>query len=130
MRDPAFRKIVQLKSYRCEVEVRCWPRAPPPTHSPIDPTAHALQNHVTGETRTQVWTNTNRLLATRGRGFRVDGIKTGITPTAKGCLVTSSISPAGDQRVITVTLGSPNKQMRFIDNQRVAGVAWSRIDGE
>lgn len=77
-----------------------------------------------------MWTNTNRLLSARGKGFRVDGIKTGITPAAKGCLVTSSVSASGHQRVVAVTLGSPNKQMRFIDNQRVATLAWSKVEDD
>lgn len=91
------------------------------------------------------WLSTNRLLGNRlvassaaasaspaspPLELQIDGVKTGITPGAMACLALHAATAAagagavggvggGGLRVISVTLGSPNATMRFIDNQRV-----------
>ena len=68
---------------------------------------------------------------TPGPIYVVDGLKTGITLRAGGCLATSSSCVEDDdlfgRRLIVVTLGSYSKMMRFVDNQRVIDWAWHKV---
>eukprot|EP00753_Platysulcus_tardus_P006223 PLAT14035.1.p1 GENE.PLAT14035.1~~PLAT14035.1.p1 ORF type:complete len:857 (+),score=463.87 PLAT14035.1:251-2821(+) len=71
------------------------------------------------------WVNTNRLLTLRHREYYVDGVKTGITPAAGGCLATAVHAHDGSRSLIVVTLASASKTLRFMDNQKVIEWAWA-----
>ena len=65
--------------------------------------------------------NTNALLGASADdriSWTCDGLKTGWTRRAGGCL-TTHVTCAGGQELIVVTLGSRNKMRRFVDNKAV-----------
>lgn len=76
-----------------------------------------------GSTRTAVWENTNELLGTEG----FDGVKTGQTTSAGGCLVASC--RRGDRHLISAVLGCGNGKARFTDTQALLEWAWQRCEG-
>jgi len=86
------------------------------------------------------WSNTNDLLrAGTVRQLVVDGVKTGITPAAAGCLVTHAVGKTASELVVqpaaagapplldeffVVNLGSASKASRFTDNRLL--LEWAR----
>src|SRR5262249_32307176 len=73
-----------------------------------------------GRRRNVVWNNTNRLLETEG----YDGIKTGTTTAAGGCLVASGMR--GDDRLIVVILGAGTADARYVDARNLFRWGWLR----
>jgi D-alanyl-D-alanine carboxypeptidase (penicillin-binding protein 5/6) len=71
-----------------------------------------------GETRTVLWKNTNRLLATSG----FLGVKTGTTDAAGACLVSSQ--QRDGRQLIVVVLGSANNDARYVDTRNLYRWAW------
>jgi D-alanyl-D-alanine carboxypeptidase (penicillin-binding protein 5/6) len=71
-----------------------------------------------GDKRTVVWENTNHLLAIEG----FDGVKTGTTTAAGGCLVASG--QRGADWFIVVVLGSANGEARYTDARNLFRWAW------
>lgn len=71
--------------------------------------------------RNVVWRNTNRLLPTEG----YDGVKTGTTSAAGACLVARG--SRGDDRVITVVLGSTSADARYTDARNLFRWAWTTL---
>ena len=94
MKLPILRTIVASKEYRCNTTMP------------------------DGRVLTRVWNNTNKLLGNYG----YDGIKTGITPTAGGCL--ASRFWRGDRQFIIVTLGSNCESTRFTDTTSLMRWVW------
>jgi D-alanyl-D-alanine carboxypeptidase len=97
MKLPILRTIVGCKEYKC--------------------TTTALD----GKVISRAWNNTNRLLGSYG----YDGIKTGITPTAGGCL--ASRFWRGDRQFIIVTLGSNCENTRFTDTMSLMRWVWKSV---
>ena len=102
LKNPAFREYVSTRRHECAV-------AGP-----------------TGESRTAVWENTNHLLGIEG----YDGVKTGTTSAAGGCLVASGIR--GTDRLIVVVLGSGSGRGPLRGRPQLVplGVAAAGIVGE
>ena len=97
MKLPVLRTIVACKEYKCTT---------------------TLQD---GRQQSRVWSNTNKLLGNYG----YDGIKTGITPTAGGCL--ASRFWRGDRQFIIVTLGSSSEHTRFSDTTSLMRWVWKCV---
>ncbi len=101
MQDPDFRKIVATREYSATVK------------------------QADGGQRTQVWQNSNQLLAL-GQGF--DGIKTGTTRTAGACLLSRGTDSQG-RVFIVVVLGSDSVKARYADTRNLFDWA-SRMSGK
>ncbi|WP_437202517.1 D-alanyl-D-alanine carboxypeptidase family protein [Planctomicrobium sp. SH664] len=71
-----------------------------------------------GESRQITWKNTNQLLGIQG----FDGIKTGTTPQANACLVSSG--HRGEDHLLVVVLGSETSSGRYLDSQNLYRWAW------
>ena len=97
MKLPILRTIVASKEYRCNTTM------------------------LDGRVLARVWNNTNKLLGSYG----YDGIKTGITPTAGGCL--ASRFWRGDRQFIIVTLGSNCESTRFTDTTSLMRWVWKAV---
>jgi D-alanyl-D-alanine carboxypeptidase len=97
MKLPFLRTIVGSKEYKCSTIA------------------------LDGKAISRSWNNTNRLLGTYG----YDGIKTGITPTAGGCL--ASRFWRGDRQFIIVTLGSNCENTRFTDTVSLMRWVWKSV---
>jgi D-alanyl-D-alanine carboxypeptidase len=97
MKLPLMRNIVATKEYKCST---------------------TLQD---GRVFSRVWSSTNKLLGNYG----YDGIKTGITPTAGGCL--ASRFWRGDRQFIIVTLGSNCENTRFTDTTSLMRWVWKAV---
>ena len=71
--------------------------------------------------------NRNMLL---GRDPTVDGVKTGSTDAAGYCLVASSVrdTPAGKRRLLSVVLGTANRDARANESQKLLNWGWSAWD--
>jgi len=67
--------------------------------------------------------NRNRLL---GRDPSVDGLKTGQTPAAGYCLVSSA--KRGERRIIAVVMGAANDAARAAQSQRLLNLGFTRWD--
>jgi D-alanyl-D-alanine carboxypeptidase (penicillin-binding protein 5/6) len=96
MRLARFREYVATRRHECEV---------------VGPT---------GDKRTVVWENTNHLLAIEG----YDGVKTGTTTAAGGCLVASG--QHGADKLIVVVLGSATGEARYSDARNLFRWAWQQ----
>ncbi|MCA8954880.1 MAG: D-alanyl-D-alanine carboxypeptidase [Planctomycetes bacterium] len=70
--------------------------------------------------RTMVWNNTNRLLEIAG----FTGLKTGTTPRAGACLVSSAVR--GDDQLLMVVLDSTERMGRYIDSRNLYRWAWTQ----
>lgn len=101
MQNPVFREIVATREYSGTVK------------------------QVDGQQRTQLWENSNHLLAL-GQGF--DGIKTGTTRSAGACLLSRGRDSEGRVFIIVV-LGSDSIKARFADTRNLFDWA-SRMHGE
>jgi D-alanyl-D-alanine carboxypeptidase len=97
MKLPFLRSIVSAKEYKCTTIAQ------------------------DGRVIFRSWNNTNRLLGSYG----YDGIKTGITPTAGGCL--ASRFWRGDRQFIIVTLGSSCENTRFTDTMSLMRWVWKSV---
>ena len=97
MKLPLMRTIVASKEYKCCTTTQ------------------------DGRVIPRVWNNTNKLLGNYG----YDGIKTGITPTAGGCL--ASRFWRGDRQFIIVTLGSSGESTRFTDTTSLMRWVWKAV---
>jgi len=84
-----------------------------------------LANSKTGQSRTIVLANTNKLLGRHG----VDGGKTGHTPKAASCLVATAVRPSDARRLWVVVLGSADKEKRFEDSAALLEWCWRKVDG-
>ena len=71
--------------------------------------------------------NRNMLL---GRDPTVDGVKTGSTDAAGYCLVASSVrdTPAGKRRLLSVVLGTANRDARANESQKLLNWGWQAWD--
>jgi D-alanyl-D-alanine carboxypeptidase len=97
MKLPLLRTIVGCKEYKCSTTAQ------------------------DGKALSRSWNNTNKLLGSYG----YDGIKTGITPTAGGCL--ASRFWRGDRQFIIVTLGSNCENTRFTDTMSLMRWVWKSV---
>jgi D-alanyl-D-alanine carboxypeptidase len=97
MKLPLLRTIVGCKEYKCSTTAQ------------------------DGKSLSRSWNNTNKLLGSYG----YDGIKTGITPTAGGCL--ASRFWRGDRQFIVVTLGSNCENTRFTDTMSLMRWVWKSV---
>ena len=71
--------------------------------------------------------NRNMLL---GRDPSIDGMKTGYTDAAGYCLVASAArdTPAGKRRLVSVVLGTANREARAGESQKLLNWGWSAWD--
>jgi D-alanyl-D-alanine carboxypeptidase (penicillin-binding protein 5/6) len=96
MQMPLFRDYVATRRHECAVVVPA------------------------GEKRTVVWENTSHLLAIDG----YDGVKTGTTAAAGGCLVASG--RRGNDRLLVVILGGAAGEARYTDARNLFRWAWQQ----
>ncbi len=81
----------------------------------------ATLGSLSGYQRNVVWTNTNRLLGIEG----FTGVKTGTTPGAGACLV--STGERDGRGLIVVVLGAPSSDSRYIDTRNLYRWAWRQL---
>ena len=99
MKNSTFREYVATRRHECEV---------------VGPG---------GARRPVKWENTNHLLGIAG----YDGVKTGTTTAAGGCLVASGVH--GTDRLIVVVLGSGSGEARYADARNLFRWAWRQRQG-
>ncbi len=96
MKHPLFRHYVSTVTYRCEVQ------------------------QPDGGKRVASWKNSNQLLAIEG----YDGVKTGTSTPAGGCLVSSG--RRGEDHLLVAVLGSTSLDGRYTDTRNLFRYAWQQ----
>ena len=83
--------------------------------------SHIVKKNTNGNRKTYKWYNTHLMLGQRG----INGIKTGITPTAGPCLVTS-LSYEGIDLVVVI-IACKNMDIRWSETWKLANWAIQRL---